>query len=176
MPRQKFAALFAGLLMAVYLLAGCAARPLPEKTPPWYLQPSGAYNTSYGRVFYGIGKAEGSSSFTLLHATAMNHARQEMYKVLDSYAVELFQAAGAMPVLSMEDGEQLIGALVRSAMMQAVISDQYSDPGQARLFALCRLDLETFKKVLESQTDMSPEVLEAMRSKADQVHEQLERR
>ena len=71
--------------LAVIMLAGCVGAPLTVEMPPWYLQDSGAYLTTNGRVFHGIGEAQGSSSATLLRAAAANRARKQMAQVLDLY-------------------------------------------------------------------------------------------
>lgn len=159
-----------GLWIAAAMLFGCAAGPMITEESPWYRMSSGAYDTSGGRQFYGIGKAQGSRNVTLLRATAVNRARKAMAEVLDGYVAELFQAIQAMPALTMEEGEQLIGSLVRSAMKHAVISDQWSDPEQGRLYALCRLDLGLFNQVLASQSAIDPALRSAMAAEAEKVH------
>jgi hypothetical protein len=156
--------------LAFVMLAGCVGAPLTIETPAWYLQESGAYLTANGRVFHGIGQAQGSSSAILLRATAANRARKQMARVLDLYVSKLFQSAGTMPALTMEQGEQVIGALVRSAVRQSVISETQSDPGKAQHHALCKLDLEIFKQVLASQTRIDNKARIAMLAEADRVH------
>ena len=157
------------------MLFGCVVRPSIMDQPPWYLMSSGAYDTVHGRTFYGIGKAEGSLNATLLRATAVNRARKALAKVLDQYVAELFQATQAMPALTMEDGEQMIGALVRNAMKLSVISDHWKDPQKGRFHALCRLDLVRFKQVLATQTAIAPEVRSAMAAEAESVHDRVMR-
>ncbi len=158
------------LVIAVSLLFGCAAGPLEVDEAPWYLMSSGAHETPRGRAFYGIGKAEGSRNTTLLRATAVNRARKAMAEVLDGYVAELFQATKAMPALTMEEGEQAIGALVRNALTSSVISDQWTDPEHGRLYALCRLDLDRFIQVLASQATIEPAARAAMAAEAENVH------
>lgn len=162
-----------GLWIAASALVGCADTPLVVDEPPWYLMSSGVYDTSRGRAFYGIGKAEGSRNATLLRAAAVNRARKELTKVLDGYVAELFQATQTMPALTAEEGEQMIGGLVRNAMKLAMISDQWKDPEKGRLYALCRLDLDRFKQVLATQTAIAPDLRNAMAEEAENVHSML---
>jgi len=163
------------LVVTVPILFGCVARPLVIDEPPWYLMSSGAYDTPRGSVFYGIGKAEGARNATLLRATAVNRARKAMAKVLDEYVVELFQATQAIPALTMEEGEQVIGALVRNALKSSAIRDQWSDPEQGRLYALCQLDLERFKQILATQASIDPAMRDAMAAEAQSVHSMMAR-
>ena len=158
------------LLIILSLLFGCVAGPQVVDESPWYRMSSGAYDTTRGSVFYGIGKAEGSRNATLLRATAVNRARKALAEVVDGYVAELFQATQAIPSLTMEEGEQVIGALVRNALKSSVISDQWSDPEQGSLYALCRLDLEGFKQVLASQATIDPALRDAMAAEAENVH------
>ena len=78
-----------------------------------------------------------------------------------------------MPALTMEEGEQAIGALVRNALKSSVISDQWSDPEQGILYALCRLDLERFKQVLSAQAAIDPPLRDAMAAESENVHAML---
>ena len=162
------------LWMAALMLAGCAGRPLVVEETPWYDRSSGAYDTSDGRVFYGIGVAGGTRNATLLRATAANNARKEMALVLNAFVSELFQSTGTMPSMPQEDSEQLMGALVRNALKHAVISDHWLDAGRMRRYALCRLGLDVFKQVLASQTDIDAKTRDAMWAEAENVHARIE--
>ncbi len=161
------------VFIATSFLFGCAAGPSVVDERPWYRMSSGAYETPYGSAFYGIGKAEGSANATLLRATAVNRARTALSRVLDAYVAELFQATQATPALTMEEGEQVIGELVRNALKFSAISDQWSDPERGGLYTLCRLDLERFKQVLASQTNIDAAVRGAMAAEAENVHAML---
>lgn len=162
------------LWMAALILAGCAGRSLVVEKTHWHDRSSGLYDTSDGRVFYGIGVAGGTRNATLLRATAANHARKEMALVLNEFVFELFQSTGTMPSMTQEDGEQLMGALVRNALKRAVISDHWFDAGQMRRYALCRLELDVFKQVLASQTAIDAEIRDAMWAEAENVHARIE--
>ena len=161
------------VFIATSFLFGCAAGPSVFDERPWYRMSSGAYDTPHGSVFFGIGKAEGSANATLLRATAVNRARTALSRVLDAYVAELFQATQATPALTMEEGEQVIGELVRNALKFSAISDQWSDPERGGIYALCRLDLERFKQVLASQTNIDAAVRGAMAAEAENVHAML---
>ena len=161
------------LFIATSLFIGCAVGPSVVDERPWYRMSSGAYDTPRGRVFYGIGRAEGSMNATLLRATAVNRARKALSKVLDAYVAELFQSTQAKPALTMEEGEQVIGGLVRNALKFSAISDQWRDPEQGGRYALCRLDLERFRQVLASETNIDPSVRGAMAAEAENVHAML---
>lgn len=162
-----------GLWIVGLAFFGCAVRPSIMDPSPWYLMSSGAHETVQGRAFYGIGQAEGSPNMTLLRATAVNRARNELAKVLDGYVAELFQATQTMPALTMEDGEQVIGALVRSAMTRSVVSDHWKNPENGRLYALCRLDLESFKQVLANHAAIDSDVRSVMAAEAEKVHDMM---
>jgi hypothetical protein len=169
-----------GAWIGILMLFGCAAEPLVREeppvreNPPWQSMSSGAHETSDGKAFYGIGQADGSRNATLLRATAINRAREALAKVLESYAAELLRATQTMPALSVEDGEQLIGDLVRDAMKLSVISEQFfdsgNDPDKGRIYALCRLDLNRFKQVLAAQTTIPADLRAAMAAEAESVH------
>jgi hypothetical protein len=176
MKLRDHTALRLGAWIGMLMLFGCMAEPLMREeppvreNPPWQLMSSGAHETADGRTFYGIGQAQGSHSEILLRATAINRAREALTKVLESYAAELLQAAQTLPALSVEEGDQLIGGLVRDAMALSVISAQSYDPGRGRLHALCRLDLNRFKQVLAARSSIPANLKAAMAGEAERVH------
>lgn len=161
--------------MTALVAVGCAGRPLVVEETPWHDRSSGVYDTSDGRVFYGIGVAGGTRNTTLLRATAANHARKEMALVLNEFVFELFQSTGTISSMTQEEGEQLMGTLVRNALKRAVISNHWFDAGQMRRYALCRLELDVFKQVLASQTAIDAEIRDAMWAAAENVHARIER-
>ncbi|MEJ2156953.1 MAG: hypothetical protein P8X96_16575 [Desulfobacteraceae bacterium] len=173
MNRRSSVFIRIGLWITASAFFGCAATPLVKDTSQWHLRSSGAYDTFRGRAFYGIGYAEGLRNATLLRATAVNRAREELTKVLDGYVVELFQATQTTPALSVEEDEQMIGGLVRDAMKLAVISDQWKDPETGGLYALCRLGLDRFTQVLAAQTAILPDVRAAMAAEAENLHSMM---
>lgn len=158
------------------VLAGCVSRPVVVEEPSWHLTPSGAYDTANGKVFFGVGKAQGTRNATLLKAAAVNHARKELARVLDIYVGELYRTAGPIQALTVEEGEQLIGTLVRNAMKLSVISDQLTDSKNDRLYALCRLDLEHFKGALASQSAIDQQARKVMAANAENVHDMVANR
>lgn len=162
--------LFLLWVLTSVLWTGCVRPTIIAEETPWHMQPSGMYNTAHGQEFYGVGIAEGLRNTTLLRATAANRARQEMARVLDNYVVELLHAVQTQPILTMEEGEQLIGSLVRKTLKRAVISEYQSDPSQAKIYALCRIDLETFKQVLRLEKGISRDLREAMWAEAENVY------
>jgi hypothetical protein len=162
-----------GLGLVLLILAGCVHKPPSVETPPRRSPSSGAYVTSSGRVFYGVGQAQGAGSATMLRATAANRARKEMARVLDAYVTELFKSTGTMPAMTVEQGEQVIGALVRRATQQSVISNAPRDPGTVQHHALCQLDLETLKQMLASHPLINDQSRSAMWSLAEQVHARM---
>jgi hypothetical protein len=160
--------------LALLMLAGCVHKPASvQETPPWHYQSSGAFVTSAGRVFYGIGQAQGAGNATIMRATAANRARKEMARVLDSYVTQLFQSTGTMPAMTMEEGERVIGTLVRRATQQSVISNSRSDPRTVQYHALCQLDLETLKQIVASQPLINDNTRSVLWSLAEQVHARM---
>ena len=167
-----------GLAMIVGLLAGCAGRGLIIDSPSWYRLKSGLYTTNEGKVFYGIGEAEGVQNQALLRATADNQARKELTGVLENYVSELARSTALSTdsnwvALSNDERQQILGMLVRNALQQAMVSEHWNDMHQSRLIALCRLDLTAFEKVLSDTSSLDEKTRSAMWAEAEKVHARL---
>jgi len=167
-----------GLWPVIWLLFGCVGQTLILPLPHWHLMGSGAYDTDQGKAFYGVGKASGIRSRTLLRATADNNARAEMAVLLERYVDQLAQVAlpdSGQSALAVHHDEraQVLGSLVRKALQHAVISDHWSESQQDRFFALCRLDLASFKQALNDFRLLVPEDRAAMQANAEALHSRL---
>ena len=170
--------LVVALFLSAGLLYGCMGRSVIVSKPSWYQLQSGLYETAEGKLFYGIGQAGGVQSLTLLRATADNRARQELARVLEYYVDALAQAAASTSVtnwaaLSGGEQQQMLGMLVRNCLQKAVFSDHWNDTQTPRLLALCRLDLGTFKQVLDDSPAMDNSMRAAMQAQADALYTRL---
>lgn len=155
----------------VGLLAGCAAHIMvPDQETPWHMQPSGAYDTGDGKVFYGIGKGAPLQNRTLQRVSADNQARQEMARLLDRYSTALSHTGTPQ---APEELEPALKMLVHQAMQRAIVTDHWADPEQGRLLALCRLNLEDFEAALSAHRGLRADVRAAMLSNLESVHTQL---
>jgi hypothetical protein len=167
-----------GLAILVSLLAGCAGRSLIISSPAWYRLKSGLYDTDGGKVFYGIGQASGVQNQALLRATADNQARKELADVLENYLSELARSAEMetdpnRAALSVGERQQILGMLVHNCLQLSMVSDHWNDANQSGLFALCRLDLTTFKQVLSDSPFIDEKTRAAMWAEAERVHARL---
>mgnify|MGYP001395545095 CR=1 FL=1 len=64
---------------------------------------------------------------------------------------------------------------VTSATLTGVmIIDHWEHPYRNELFSLARLDLEKFKKNLDNYKELSQEVRDTVKQRADKLHEELE--
>jgi hypothetical protein len=166
------------VLLSAGWLYGCMGRSLIVSTPAWYQLQSGLYETAEGKVFYGIGQAGGVQSLTLLRATADNRAREELGRVLENYVNELARLAASTPeatwaALSGDERQQILGMLVRNSLQKAVFSDHWNDTQKPRLLALCRLDLTTFKQVLDDSSALDDNMRAAMQAQAEKLYIRL---
>ena len=168
-----FKSWLAGLVLIVAgCLAGCTGRVAFEAEPAWYSRSSGFYQTSRGRVFYGIGVAAGSGSSTLLRATADNRARQQMAKVMERYLVALAYKSPLMGKYTNEEQAQLTGRLRQRALERAVISDHWIDPHN-RLSALCEMHMDTLKEIIRTDAAMGSALRAELLAAADALHARL---
>ena len=97
---------------------------------------------------------------------------------MENYVSELAHAAASTSepsweALSGEERQQILGMLVRSCLQKAVFSDHWNDTQKPRLLALCRLDLITFKQVLEDSPALDDSMRASMQAQAEALYSRL---
>ncbi|MBI5409171.1 MAG: hypothetical protein HZA14_07385 [Nitrospirae bacterium] len=177
------------LLVGLALITGCATTKITEKTPiqdlkapDWVLKGSGAFGGESGKVFYGVASAFGMENFSLLRTAADNRARNEVAKVFQFYTASLCKdymastMAGDPKVTAEEQHVECAGKTVTAMTLSGVeIVDHWQHPATGELFALARLDLNTFKDNLEKARDLDEKVKNYIKQNADKLHEKLEK-
>lgn len=164
-----------GLLIAAGVLGGCAKTQIAAVShTQWTQLNSGAYAVDGSRMFYGIGRASGLHSATLLRATADNQAQVQMAHVIESYLGLLTHAAGVVP--TQDQGQErdrlreVIAELTESALKRARISDHRYTEAQGILLSLCSLDLSSLKEVIQTSADLDDFFRQRLLSQADRVY------
>lgn len=179
---------FYGLIAGLAFLSACASGPestrvtLGEYDPPeWVMKGSGAFEDSNGKAFYGIASASGIKNYSLQRTAADDRARNDLAKVFEFYTKSLTKdymahtTAGDFSASSEEQNVEVAIKTVTSATLTGVlIIDHWEHPGRNELFSLARLDLESFKANIEKHKELSREVREAIKERADKLHEELE--
>ncbi len=188
MKNRSKHSLFWGLILILTMLNACTSTPEPTRTtleehepPEWVMKGPGAFEDSNGKVFYGVGSATGIKNYSLQRTAADDRARNDLAKTFKLYTASLgkdYQASitkGDFTATSEEQNvEVVIKTLTDSTLTGIMIIDHWEHPGKNQLFSLARLDLKSFKKNLDEHKELSKEVREAIKERADKLHEELE--
>ena len=188
MKNENRYSLFGGLILLLAMIGGCTSTPEPTRTtlgeyepPEWVMKSSGAFEDSNGKAFYGVGSASGINNYSLQRTAADDRARNDLAKVFEFYTKSLTKDYMAQTMAgdpNTSSGEQNIEVAIKtitSATLTGVlIIDHWEHPGKNVLFSLARLDLVSFKKNLDQHKELSKEVREAIKERADKLHEELE--
>ncbi|HIK57669.1 MAG: LPP20 family lipoprotein [Nitrospinaceae bacterium] len=177
-----------GGVFILTFLGGCETLPenritLQDTNPPeWVLKGGGAYKDSEGKAFYGVGSATGIKNFSLQRTAADDRARNNLAKVFEFWTKSLTKdysahtTSGDFTTSSEEQNIELAIKTVTSATLTGVmIIDHWEHPHRNELFSLARLNLEKFKENLDHHEELSKEIREAVKDRADKLHEELER-
>ena len=185
--RSKYLS-FVGLILFLTILSACSSTPETTRTtmggyepPEWVMKSSGAFEDSNGKAFYGVGSASGINNYSLQRTAADDRARNDLAKVFEFYTKSLTKdymahtMAGDPNTSSEEQNIEVAIKTITSATLTGVlIIDHWEHPGKNVLFSLARLDLVSFKKNLDQHKELSKEVREAIKERADKLHEELE--
>jgi hypothetical protein len=180
--------LFGGLILLLAMIGGCTSTPEPTRTtlgeyepPEWVMKSSGAFEDSNGKAFYGVGSASGIKNYSLQRTAADDRARNDLAKVFEFYTKSLTKdymahiMEGDPNTSSEEQNIEVAIKTVTSATLTGVlIIDHWEHPGRNVLFSLARLDLISFKKNLDEHKELAKQVREAIKKRADALHEELE--
>ena len=178
------------LVAGIVLITGCAGNkeilkttPMQEiDSPEWVMKGSGAFDEQSGKIFYGVGSAANMKNSSLLRTAAGDRARSELAKTFQFYTASLmkdYQAstvAGDPNTTSDEQHvEQAIKTVTSMTLSGVEIVDHWQNPATMELFALARLDLESFKNNFNKMRELDKKVKAYIKENADKLHEQLEK-
>lgn len=162
-------------LIAVFVVmftAACASTGgrLPNGSPDWTLNGSGAFSDSGEKVFYGVGLAGPSiKDESLRREAADNRARADLQKVFDTYTGSI------MKDYSGTDGE-LVERAIKTRQsgwlsgVQIVSRYQRSD---GTVYCLAKLDLDQFKKFVDLEQSISSAAKKFLRERSDALFDEL---
>jgi hypothetical protein len=149
--------------------------------PEWVMKGSGAYGGEEGRVFYGVGSVTGIKNHALARTTADNRARAEIAKIFEVYSASLMKdymastTAGDMSASSEEQHvEQAIKTFSATTLSGVQVVDHWFHPVDGTVYALARLDLESFTDNLSKMKELNEKVRDYVRKNAERVHMDLE--
>jgi hypothetical protein len=148
--------------------------------PEWVLKGSGAYGGDAGRVFYGVGSVTGIKNYALARTTADNRARADLAKVFETYSASLMKdyMASTMAGDAVSE-EQHVESVIKTFSAQTLsgvqVVDHWFHPGDGTVFALARLDLNSFTDNLEKMNELNGKVKEYVKKNAERAHMDLER-
>lgn len=157
------------------LLAGCGG----PKKPDWVMKGSGAFKDN-GKVFYGVGIAEGIQSEALRRTTADNRAINEISKQLSTLSTSLmrdYMSSAAVPAEDKANEEQYVENTVKtftSNMVSGVkVIDRYQDEKRNVMYSLAELKLDDLKTLANDVQNLSNEVKEHIKANAEKAFDTL---
>jgi len=141
---------------------------VPDATPSWLSEGTGAIRAEGGRKLQGVGVASGVTNERVRRHQADGAAREQLQGAVDALARALAKA-GESP----QDG-QAVAAMARKAAVQvSAIRDHWVTPnGDER--ALAVVEVEDFKKALQG-VDGDERVRREMFANVDRAFEQVAR-
>ncbi len=169
MVLNKNMSLFLSCLLTLLVVAGCVTVPAGDsyREPEWVRLGSGAYETDQGPAFYGVAMASGLKNQVLMRATADNLSREELFRVLESYAGLL---AGGSAAGMDQPADDSMRPLIQKSIQESAIVDHWFDEQNGRMYSLCRSNLDTFKAALARYNYFEMSQRNSLLDRADGIH------
>lgn len=183
------------MYLIVVFMSACTSVPtLPELSykyfplskastpvPDWVEHGSGAYTEDNDqRVFYGVGSTTGIRNYSFMRQVANDRARASLAKVFKFYVGALtkdYQGhVTAQDFSKVRESQNVDGAMkiVTSATLSGVmIVDHWEFPERGEYYSLAKLDLNRFAENLSRYENLSDEVVNSVRERAKQLHEEM---
>ncbi|MBX2857769.1 MAG: LPP20 family lipoprotein [Cellvibrionaceae bacterium] len=172
--------LFNAILCALFILSACSSNTKVESdlglkgAPDWVNKGKQALSNKKGRYFHGSGSAPAMSDTSLQRSTADNRARAELAQIFSSYMNVLASDYGA----ALSDGEQTVSEQSLSRTIEnttklnlqgAEIIARWKDPKTGVVYSLAELDMNKFKTIIHTASQMHPDFKTFVSSKADDI-------
>ena len=149
--------------------------------PDWVLKGSGAFGNEGEKIFFGVGSVSGIRNHALARTTADNRARAEIAKVFEVYSASLMKdymastTAGDMESSSEEQHvEQVVKTFSAQTLSGVQVVDHWFHPVDGTVYALGRLDLDSFTNQLEKMKELNGKVRDYVRKNAERAFMDLE--
>jgi hypothetical protein len=162
---------------AAFMLSACAGGP-----PKWVEKGPGSMMKD-GKAFYGVGGVSGIRNEPLAMEAADNRAKADLAKIMDTYTSYLMRdyaastTAGDFTKTSEEQNvERALKTFVSANLSGVVIVDRWEkeDKGGKTIYALAKMDLETFKDQVGRMKELNEAARDFVRKNAEKAFERLQ--
>jgi hypothetical protein len=173
------------VLFSVVIFSGCASTPEKTRTlvgdyqpPDWVNKGGGAFKDAKGKVFYGVGLADGMNNLSLQWTTADDRAIANAATQIKTIVKRLTKdyesiTAKNKDTTERENVEKALKILVSQTMEGVRIIDHWEHPGKNVLYALARVELSTLQKQVDTRKELSDESRGAIKKKAEKLYEEM---
>lgn len=148
--------------------------------PEWVMKGSGAFGGEK-RVLYGVGAVSGVRNLALARRTADNRARSELSQVFDTYSASLmkdYMSSTTAGDMSASDEQQLVESAIKTYSANHLsgveIVDHWIDQTSGTIYALARMDVESFEGMLDKHKQLSARVKEEVQRASAKAFADLE--
>jgi hypothetical protein len=132
------------------------------------------------KSFYGVGSVSGVKNEDLAILTAENHARSELGKLLDLYAIRLaedyatfvlkekFEDVNEKPNVAMT-----LRSAAGTALYRTTVTESWKDPAKGTFYALARISLSSFQAEMIESPGMDHRLRRFIKKNASTLFDQL---
>lgn len=147
--------------------------------PEWITKGSGRHGGD--QSIYGVGAVSGIKNPSLARTAAGDRARAEISKVLEVYSASLMKdysastTAGSMDASSEEQAvSNAIKTFSANTMSGVQVIDHWVHPNDGTIFALAKLDIEGFMKMIDGAGELNEKTKERVKRAAEKAFADLD--
>ena len=172
------------LALTVGLIGGCGGgsknTTAGKSSPSWIDRGSGAFKDSDGnRVLYGVGILQNVRNVGLARQAVDNRAIADIAKTVQTYSTQMMEdyASSINAGGAVSDEEQMIQSTIKTfaqvTLSGVTIINHWTDHETNTYYALARLDMDSFKSLLDKSNKLSEEVKEHVRKNAEAAFDRM---
>lgn len=179
---KKLTLLWAGSILIVAVLLGCAStKTVSSNRPEWVDKGGGFYTGDWGKVFYGVGAASNINNVSLRRNAADTQARADLARSFSTKIEDLIkiyaQSVSGGPQAQVSE-EQLVQQATRAFtsldLTGAIIVDRFYDSAEKTQYSITKLDMEMFKNQIEKMQELSQEIKKLIEENAEAAFNELD--
>ncbi len=166
------------ILAGTLALSACAGPTSAlDGAPSWVVKGNGAYPGDHGKIFRGVGISDPNGSASMARTVADTRARAEIASVMNTYVERLVKAyqestQAAGQTQNVGQATDALKSFTKAQLSGAEVVDHWISK-DGTTYSLAELDFTSYKDSVGKANEMSNQLRDAVKARADSAFDEL---